>query len=283
MGVPGAIGVLRYALDQSYQLYLYLTGLPFDLKNIAEARLLKEEDKFIKDESTISLLKHIISNPIVDIISEDINYLQERGDAVPTNIGITDFMNKLITIMIKDRDQLLTNDWNSLQETRKCWRSFYGREILQNELFAELLEESNTFRNDDIGIVFTFATKAYNNINNELPYGNQLKPQYTNEEDEDFGPTLLEQAIVHGVEYRERISNYFKNWDKERVSEMDYIIMQLAMTEAIHFPTIATKITINEYLNLAHYYSSETSHTFINGILHELFTDLKSEGKILGD
>ncbi|MBR8785469.1 Transcription antitermination protein NusB [Porphyromonas levii] len=283
MGIPGAIGLLRYALEQSYQLYIYLTGLPYDLKEAAEFRLLKEEEKFNKDAQTIRLLKHIINNPITQIIGSDDDYLAEREPAKVTTHGIDSFINNLLNKLIERRGEKTSIDWKDLSEVRKAWRNFYGEEILQSDLFTELLEDSNTFRNDDIAIIFTFVTKAYNSISDEKPYSKHLKPQYSSEEDEDFGPVLLEQAIVHGDEYRERISKYFKNWDKERVSEMDYIIMQLAVTEAIHFPQIATRVTINEYLNMAHYYSSENSYTFINGILHELFTELKAEGKILGE
>lgn len=283
MGVPNAIGLLRYALEQSYQLYIYLTGLPYDLKEAAEIRLQKEEEKFSKNKEVIQLLKHIIDNPVTQVIGNDCDYLAEREGAKLTNHRVIDYTNSLLNRLIEQREEWLAIDWKSLPEARKAWRKFYGDEILDNELFNELLEDSNTFRNDDIGIVFTFVTKAYNGINETELYGEHLKPQYTSEEDEDFGPVLLEQAIIHGEEYRDLISQYFKNWDKERVSEMDYIIMQLAVTEAIHFPEIATKVTINEYLNLAHYYSSEISHTFINGILHELFTKLKEEGRILGE
>ncbi len=283
MGVPGAIGLLRYALDQSYQLYIYLTGLPYDLKEAAELRILKEEEKFTKDEQIIQLLKHIIDNPITRIIGSDDNYLVDREGAKVNSHGVLTFVNTLLNKLVGQREEWLSIDWESLPEVRKAWRKFYGEEILQNELFAELLEDSNTFRNDDIGIVFTFVTKAYNSLSDDKPYSEHLKPQYASEDDEDFGPILLEQAIVHGDEYRELISKYFKNWDKERVSEIDFIIMQLAVTEAIHFPQIATKVTINEYLNMAHYYSSEISHTFINGILHELFTELKKKGEILGE
>lgn len=283
MGVPGAIGLLRYALAQSYQLYIYLTGLPYDLKEAAELRILKEEEKFAKNDEIIRLLKFVIDNPLVRAIENDSDYIANREATKISSHGIITFTNSLLNKLIDQREEWLAIDWLSLPEVRKAWRKFYGEEILQSDLFSELLEDSNTFRNDDIGIVFTFVTKAFNSLNDDIPYSEHLKPQYSSEEDEDFGSVLLEQAIVHGDEYRELISKYFKNWDKERVSEIDYIIMQLAVTEAIHFPQIATRVTINEYLNLAHYYSSEISHTFINGILHELFTELKAKGKILGE
>lgn len=283
IGIPGAIGLLRYALDQSYNLYLYLTGLPYDLKEAAAFRLAKEEDKFGKDESVVKLLNHIIDNPVTQVIGSDLDYIQAREQAFTPNHSVEDFIKKLLNTLIDQREELLLINWDNFDEVKKAWRAFYGENILQSDLFADILEETDTFRNDDIAIVFTFVTKVYNGLSEKKAYSEQLRPPYASEDDEDFGPTLLEHAIVHGEEYRELLSKYFKNWDKERVSEIDYIILQLAVSEAIKFPTIDTSIILNEYLNLAHYYSSDISHTFINGILHELFTDLKNEGKILGN
>lgn len=282
MGIPGAIGLLRYALEQSYRLYFYLVGIPLDLAEKAEQRLLVEEEKFHKDESVIKLLKHMVSNPLVDVIAADEAYKEERERIAPTSAGFSDFYSSLL-LKALSREELKTLDWTQLPEVRKAWRSFYGDEILQSELYHDLLEDTNTFLNDDIGIVFTFVTKAYNGLKSDVPFSDQLKPAFASEEDEDFGPVLIEQAILNGSEYRDLISKYFKNWDKERVSEMDYIIMQLAVTEAVHFPLIPTRVTINEYLNLAHYYSSPNSNSYINGILHELFGDLKKEGRIVGE
>lgn len=283
MGLSGAIALLQYALDQSYQLYVYLTSLPLQLSELAQIRLAKEEDKHVRDEATIALLKHIVQNPITEVMSSDPLYLKKLESATIDNNRVTDFLNQLIQKAINNKEELLEADWNSLTEIKKVWRRFYGDEIVSSELFYDVLEDSNTFRNDDIGIVFTFVTKVFNGISKDKPFSEQLKPAYASAEDMDFGPALLEGAIIDGSEQRELLSKYFKNWDKERTSEMDYIIMQLAVTEATKFPQIPTKITINEYLNLAHYYSSEVSHIFINGILHELFTDLKKEGKILGN
>lgn len=283
MGVSGAISLLRYALDQSYQLYLFLTGLPYDLSEVARIRLDKEQDKYVKDEDIIKLLKHLADNPLTEIIASDNGYLEKRSSTIINSNRVDDYLNQVLQKAINQRDELNAISWNHLPEVRKAWRKFYGEEFLGSDIFYDIVEDSNTFRNDDIDIVFTFVTKAFNGICRDKPYSEQLKPAYSNEADMDFGPTLIEQAVVNGEEYRELISKYFKNWDKERTSEIDYIIMQLAVTEAIHFPQISTKVTINEYLNLAHFYSSESSYFFINGILHELFQELKSDGIIIGN
>lgn len=285
MSVDGAISTLKRALDASYQLYFFLCGLPLEISDIAEQRLEKEQEKFIKDLELIDLYSHLSQNKLVEIIRRDTNFVEEYDQLSHQMMtrGLVDYIQSLTndaTNYIRDKKSEV--DWDDLTSIRSAWRSFFG-EFTQDSLFTELLEETNTYLNDDIPIVYSFVPKVINAISDEKNYSDVLKPAYANEDDSSFGTTLLEKSITNGAEYREIISRYFKNWDKERVSEMDYLILQLAVTEAIHFPTIATRVTINEYLNLAHHYSTPNSYTFINGILHELFTDLKKEGKILGE
>jgi N utilization substance protein B len=54
----------------------------------------------------------------------------------------------------------------------------------------------------------------------------------------------------------------------------------MALTEAKSFPTVPVKVTLNEYIELSKYYSTEKSHGFINGLLDPLFQQLKESGAI---
>ena len=56
--------------------------------------------------------------------------------------------------------------------------------------------------------------------------------------------------------------------------------MKLAITEAIEFPNIPLKVTMNEYIELSKFYSTPKSSNFINGILDRILTELKTNGKI---
>ena len=66
----------------------------------------------------------------------------------------------------------------------------------------------------------------------------------------------------------------------ERIAFMDILIMQLAITEFLYFPTIPTKVSLNEYIELSKFYSTEKSRNFINGILDKTLKDLKRLEKI---
>ena len=56
--------------------------------------------------------------------------------------------------------------------------------------------------------------------------------------------------------------------------------MQLAIVEMIEFPSIPTKVTFNEYLEISKSYSTQKSCNFINGILDKIVSHLK-ENKII--
>jgi N utilization substance protein B len=71
-----------------------------------------------------------------------------------------------------------------------------------------------------------------------------------------------------------------KNWDIDRIALMDMLVMKLAVTEAKQFKNIPTKVTMNEFIEIAKFYSTPKSKSFINGILDNLFSELTESGEI---
>jgi N utilization substance protein B len=62
---------------------------------------------------------------------------------------------------------------------------------------------------------------------------------------------------------------------------MDTILIKMAITELIEFPSIPIKVTLNEYIELSKEYSSPKSKIFINGVLDKLIVDYKDQGIIV--
>jgi N utilization substance protein B len=60
---------------------------------------------------------------------------------------------------------------------------------------------------------------------------------------------------------------------------LDMILMQMGVCEFC-FETIPTKVTINEYIDLAKEYSTPQSGQFVNGILDNIHKDLQSQDKL---
>lgn len=70
------------------------------------------------------------------------------------------------------------------------------------------------------------------------------------------------------------------NWDPERLAFMDIVILITAITELIRFPQIPLAVTMNEYVEIANYYSTRRSGQFVNGVLFSVANMLREEGKI---
>ena len=57
--------------------------------------------------------------------------------------------------------------------------------------------------------------------------------------------------------------------------------MRIGLFEFLFFETIPTKVTINEYIDLAKDYSTPQSGQFVNGLLDNLHKELTQQNKII--
>ena len=64
------------------------------------------------------------------------------------------------------------------------------------------------------------------------------------------------------------------------MAKVDKIILKMAMSELINFPSIPIKVTINEYIELSKNFSTPKSKKFINGMLDVISTELQKKGII---
>ena len=95
-----------------------------------------------------------------------------------------------------------------------------------------------------------------------------------------FANDLLQTAIEKKGYTEEVIKPKLNNWDMERIAVIDMILLRLGVCELLYFDTIPTKVTINEYIDLAKDYSTEQSGHFVNGILDNIHKELVGAGKI---
>ncbi len=97
----------------------------------------------------------------------------------------------------------------------------------------------------------------------------------------EFGEQLLRKTCQEDQALLLIIDPMLKNWDSERVAILDMIMLKMALCELLHFPTIPTKVTLNEFVEISKIYSTDKSKDFINGILDRLMKKLQKEEKIV--
>lgn len=147
-----------------------------------------------------------------------------------------------------------------------------------NTLFQELLDEYNPAWNDDKSLVVGVLKKVIK----ALPAQNAFFEEHQNDQTiiEEFGRQLLLPVWNGREELHRFIEPALQNWDIKRVAILDLIMLKMAICEFRNFPTIPTKVTINEYVEIAKYYSTDKSKEFINGILDRLMKEMESKGEI---
>jgi N utilization substance protein B len=140
------------------------------------------------------------------------------------------------------------------------------------------LEEQSIYWNDDMEYISSMVEKTLKKFKTDSGEKTPLMPLFKNTEDEEFVKILFRKAIHHSKKCSELIDKNTTNWEVDRIALMDILVMQLAITEILEFPEIPVKVTLNEYIEIAKYYCTSKSSTFVNGILDNIVKEIRDEG-----
>ena len=86
-------------------------------------------------------------------------------------------------------------------------------------------------------------------------------------DDRAFALRLVEYSLENGDRIMELIRETARNWDPTRFALLDMCILRLAIAELLRVPESASKVVINEAIELAKSYSTQKSGGFVNGLL----------------
>ncbi len=176
--------------------------------------------------------------------------------------------------------EYMSAEENDYDADREVWRKIYKNIIMKDEKIDDILEEQSLYWNDDKEIVDTFVLKTIKRFDAGKGEDQELLPEFKDIEDREFATRLFRRTITNDEYYRDLISQSVRNWEFNRLAFMDVIIMQVAVAEILSFPQIPTSVTINEYVEIAKYYSTPKSAGYVNGIIDNVARRLKHENKI---
>lgn len=273
---------LFHSINKSYDLYHLLLQLLVEVQQYARDRIELKKKKNIPTLDDLNPNFRFINNIIVQKVSENIP-LRDYLDKKKLNWNdhpelIKRLFNQLIEL--EDYKSYMAKPEITLADDRKIVESFYAEIVVDSEDIIQLLEEQSIYWNDDVDFVVSMLLKTLRKFKASTPDFKSLMPLFKDEEDREFTKTLLRKAILNSDEHREIIKTHLRNWDLDRVAFIDVLIMELALSEFLYFPSIPTKVSLNEYIDLAKYYSTLKSRTFINGIMDKILKTLRDEGRI---
>ena len=194
-----------------------------------------------------------------------------------------EFVRKLYSQVVQSQvyQDYMAGDDDSYDADREVWRKLYKDLITENEDLDQLLEEKSLYWNDDKDVVDTFVMKTIRRFDPKNKKNQELLPEYKDDEDKEFARKLFRATILNADQYQRFMSEASRNWDFSRLAYMDVVIMQIAIAELMTIPGIPVNVTINEYVDLAKYYSTPKSAGYINGMLDAIARHLSATGKLL--
>ncbi len=274
---PGqAVSLLRKQIDQSRQLFVYLVYFISEVARYAEKDALKKASKHLPTLGDLHINTKIVGNELLWKILEEPGYKAAIAEIKPQGIADEELLRRTYLQLIESEEY---QDYITLQSRDKKGEKnilefIFTNLMLPNENFISHVEDHFINWDDDAEmmniLIQNFLQKPGSYDFNEM----------ISKEKWNFAQSLLETTIEKKEVSMELLKPKLKNWDAERIAALDLIIIQMGISEFLFFETIPTKVTINEYIDLAKDYSTPQSGQFINGILDNIHKELTAEGKI---
>lgn len=272
---------LVQSIEKMSDLHALLLSLLVEVQEMATNHLELSKKKFLASSEEKNPNTKFVENRIIRSIATNASLNTYLEDKKLTNWKLDDEFVRVIWNLILKSD-LYKVYINSNESTFKEDKSFvlevFKLIVAPNEKLADYFEGINLTWVDDIPFVNTWIVKDLNAIKEDRPF--RLGKLYKDAEDEKFVLNLFRKMVLTHNDFTDVINDKTPNWDADRIADIDLILIKMALCEFIHFASIPTSVTINEYIEISKDYSSQKSSFFINGVLDKILKEYKAEDKI---
>ncbi len=95
--------------------------------------------------------------------------------------------------------------------------------------------------------------------------------------DQEFVENLIKNVFKKSAELKKLVQPFAPEWPLENISRIDRIILLIASYELQDSPDVPPKVAINEAIELAKSFGSDSSSRFINGVLGSVNNHLNGD------
>ena len=268
---------------EMYDLFLVMLKLITEIKTYSENYLEKSSKKFLPTQEEMDPNKKFVDNRVIKIL-ENNQYLQDAWE----ERGISHWKRdgEYVAILWEEirNSQSFENYMTTRESTFKEDKDFIIlllREfIAPNEKLYDYIEDTKLTWVDDLPLVNTAILKYLNKLKENTPDDAKIPKLFKSPDDEEFAANLFRKALANDEDLAKEMVDKTPNWDKERIAEIDTILIKMGICEMLHFSSIPVKVSINEYLEVAKEYSTPKSSIFINGILDKLSKEYQENNRL---
>ena len=273
---------LKKSLELAYQLYNYIFVLVVDLTELQDRRLDAARNKYLPNEEDLHPNMKFVENLFIKKLRNCDSFRDYQKEHKLTWRDDDIFLKLLLDKILKSDvyANYMSKAGNEFVADCELWRDLLKKVIFVDDDFIDQLESKSVYWNDDLDTVGTFVLKTIKRFEEE-GY-EELLPKYKDDEDRLFAEKLFVNAVNNKDEYMKFIDMFVSkdSWETERLAFMDIVVLLVAIAELEKVPSVPTKVTMNEFIEIAKCYSTNKSGQFVNGILNSIINYLKKEGRL---
>lgn len=287
-----SLALAETQLDQSCEatrdLYLYMLSVVPALTQIAKDRLEAAKTKLRPTEEDLNPNTKFVDNALAKLIAEDVD-LNKLLAKKKFSWAQYDLILKKVMTSVASKEyfqKYMESDKVSLAEDCKLFTKIFEEEFVDLEELEMMLEEKSLYWNDDLPYALTWCCRSFKDFAagkswSMLPlYQSDMLDGPDVESDNRFVHKLLQSSYAAYDKYAAMVAESVTGWEKERLFSTDVVLIAMGLAEAVAFPEIPVKVTLNEYVEIAKFYGTPKSRSFVNGLLDRLIVKLTEEGKI---
>jgi N utilization substance protein B len=267
-------------ITDSYNLYLFNLLTFMRVAAFAQQDEIRRNSKLRPSDADTNFSAKLASNPLMLSLHKNFLLTNALGRAHTGQQLDADLIRNLYIEFSKKESykKYVYESENTTQEEHIAMFLELYKFLINNETFISMAEDHFPLWADDKSLVVGAMKKTIKALPVEVDFINDYLPQ--EETIKLFGEQLLEKVLDSDEELLGIIKPNLNNWDADRVAILDMIILKMALAEFLYFPSIPTKVTLNEFVDISKLYSTDKSKDFINGILDRLLKKLTDDGLI---
>ncbi len=288
MSLAQAEAQLELSCEATRDLYIYMLGIISPLTKIAQERIEMGKAKFNPTEEERNPNMKFAENALAKLMDEDADF-QKIFKKKKFDWAQYDLVLKKIMTSIASKEyyaEYMASPERSLAEDCKLFTRIYEEEFVDSEELEKILEDMSLYWNDDLAYSLTWCCKTLKNLAkgerwNMIPlYQSEMLSGEGVESDKLFVRKLIQSAYAGYEKYSAMVAESVVGWEKERLFSTDVVLIVMGLAEAVSFPNIPVKVTINEYVEISKFYGTAKSCSFVNGLLDKLIQQLANDGQI---
>ncbi|MDL2308784.1 transcription antitermination factor NusB [Bacteroidales bacterium OttesenSCG-928-B11] len=273
---------LTESVQNCYILFLYFFSIFPELRRYRLNKLEELKAKINPTAADLNPNTKFVDNIVINQIEDSITLNREWKN---NKVNWTNHNDVIVQIFqevqkLEEFQRYMNNAERSYEEDKQLVLDVIEKVFVESTLIHWFFEEKNVHWFDDYNDALLIMYRNIQSFKESQGKAVNISPLFKNDDDVDFYLDLYTKTVINDSYYASLINDKLKNWEAERLLNVDVILMKMAICELTQFPTIPVKVIINEYIELAKTYSSAKSGYFINGILDKVIVQLRENGEL---